>query len=301
MNQNLMPDFCNRRFPFHYTTALCFLMKLGVDISQVDILAFGEFENYKGEILGQEPEPGQVLTGDTRIRLKVGFQSAVDFMPYQFFYGLAGSERRSSAWEDQAREIMAPFDSAVIRHNAAAEYQTLKYNLGVIDKKQVADFLQLFNFELAGEGSGDEKSLIWASLMPFFHYWAGSAALTETALELIFGFKFQIVENVGGEFEIPQEVHYHLGAPSGRLGRETILGKKFLEYDSTYEIFIKGITPEEISDFLPGGTGRKRINEILKLCMPNHLDYRLRFDVRNRKTIIGKEKRAAYLGYAAHI
>ncbi len=99
MSEYLMPYFCNRRFPFHYTTALCVLMKMGLDITQVDILAIGEFENYKGEVLEQEPAPGRVITAETTVRLKVGYPSAVDFMPYQFFYGLTGSGARSSDWE----------------------------------------------------------------------------------------------------------------------------------------------------------------------------------------------------------
>ncbi|SYZ72873.1 hypothetical protein TRIP_C20988 [Candidatus Zixiibacteriota bacterium] len=301
MNQPLMPDLCNRRYPFHYTTALCLLIKLGIDISQIEILAIGEFENYKGEILWQEPAPGAVLTADARIRLKVGYPSAIDFMPYQFFYGLAGSERHSASWEEQAREILAPFDSSVIRHNAAAEYHTLKFNLGLVDRKQLSDFLQLFNFELSAESDEDQKALIWTTLMPFFHFWAGNGGLTEKALELIFGYEFDIIENTFGQFVIPEEIRYILGSPSGRLGRETVLGNRFHDYDSNYEIIIKGISSEEVRNFLPGGLNRKRLDAILRFCMPNHLDYRLKFEVKNKNTIIGRENRAAYLGYAAHI
>ena len=75
-----MPDFCNRRHPFHYVTALCVLAKMGIDIDTVDILAVGEYENYRGEIQTQSPKPGAAITDDTRIVLKVGYPSAVDYL-----------------------------------------------------------------------------------------------------------------------------------------------------------------------------------------------------------------------------
>ncbi len=49
-DQKIMPDFCNRRYPFHYTTAISVLAKMGVDVNDIDILAIGTYENYRGEI-----------------------------------------------------------------------------------------------------------------------------------------------------------------------------------------------------------------------------------------------------------
>ena len=69
---------------------------------QIDILAVGEYQNYRGEILRQEPEAGEDVRYDTRIKLEVGFYSAVDQMPYQFFYGMHGITESTGEWEDKA-------------------------------------------------------------------------------------------------------------------------------------------------------------------------------------------------------
>ena len=85
-----MPNFSSRKFRSGYSVALNILSRLGVPHEQIDILAVGEYQNYRGEILRQEPEAGEDVRHDTRIVLDVGFYSAVDQMPYQFFSGLSG-------------------------------------------------------------------------------------------------------------------------------------------------------------------------------------------------------------------
>ncbi len=93
----------------------------------------------------------------------------------------------------------------------------------------------------------------------------------------------------------------HLGSLSGRLGRESIIGKTFVESDSAFGIIIKGITPEEIKVFLSKGAKRKQLEAILAVCMPNHLQYTVKFDVSKRKTLIGRDKQAGYSGDTRHI
>lgn len=296
-----MPDFCSRRVPFHYTTVLNILERMGVDINNINILAVGEFENYKGEIKEQHPSAGSAIESDTRITLKVGYPSAVDFMPYQFFYGLGGGHARSGQWEEQARESMAPFDSAVIRHNAHARYQTLKFNMGMVNLEYLSRFLDLFSFQNQDDNRPLNESLIWIALLPFFHFWAGNLRLVEKMLGLIFGYEFQINENVRATYDIPEEIQYQLGSKAGRLGRETILGQSFDESDSGYELIIGGISPNEVGDFLPGKPQQRKLESILCISMPNNLDYHIRFEMARREAIIGREKRSGYLGFATRI
>ncbi|MCX6826027.1 MAG: type VI secretion system baseplate subunit TssG [candidate division Zixibacteria bacterium] len=297
----LMPDFCSRRYPFHHITALNTLMKLGIDINRVDILAVGESENYKGEVREQWPAPGTPLQADIKIVLKVGCRSAVDYMPYQFFYGLKGGRTHSGEWEELARGLMAPFDASVIRHNAQSRYQTLKYNLSLIEFEHVSAFLRLFDFDICRENTPIAESIIWSTLFPFFHFWAGNPELVTRVLELIFGYKFKIIENVKSEYEIPKEIQYQLGARIGRLGRETVVGRTFSELDSGYELVIRGIKPEEVIQFLPGKPLRKKLETIISICMPNNLECHYRFEVLGRGIVVGQEKKKSYLGYATHI
>ncbi|UCD62532.1 MAG: type VI secretion system baseplate subunit TssG [Candidatus Zixiibacteriota bacterium] len=299
--EKVMPDFCSRRHPFHFTTALNTLDKLGLDVSKVDIIALGEFENYKGEIREQDPKPGTPLDKRTKVTLKVGFSSAVDQMPYQFFYGLFGTRASTGAWEDSARAMMAPFDAAVIRHMAVAEYRDLKSTFGLVEFDHLEKVLNLFAFEAGREGMSFREAMIWSSLFPTFHYWAGNAELVCRVLECLFGHRFRIIENVAAEHPIPESCRYYLGSTSDRLGSGVILGKRFADCDTAYEVIVEDVRPDEIRDFLPGGSTRVKIERALNVFMPGHLQSRVTVRSVGELTQIGEEKRRHYLGYTSHI
>ncbi len=299
---NIMPDFCSRKYPFHYITALNMLAGMGVDIHKIDILAVGEYENYKGEIREQQPRAGTTLTADTPITLKVGFLSAVDYMPYQFFYGLFGTRDSGGEWEDNARALMAPFDAAVIRHDAIAKFQSLKYDFGIIDRGHLLKVLELFNFSLPAHSNSLKDMLLWLSMLPTFHFWAGNPELIEMALAKVLGLDFEVVENTRSKYEIPESIRYHLGTKSGRLGRETVLGNSFYECDSSYEVIVKNVSPDKVNELLPGGATRTKIEWLLSFCMPDNLEYKIRVKVKKAKTIADRKKeQPGYLGYSTHI
>jgi len=297
----IMPDFCSRRFPFHYTTALNVLAKMDVDINRIDLLAVGEYENYKGEVNEQSPAPGTVLKEDTAIMLKVGYPSVVDFMPYQFFYGLVGGKERTGEWEDRSRDLMSAFDASIIRHDALARFEILKYNHGFVDLEHILNFLRLFNYESDFNSQQINEALVWVALLPTFHFWAGNPSLSEKALKLIFGYNFEIVENLKSEYEIPEAIQYRLGSMAGRLGRESLVGNSFVESDSCYMVVVRGVPIGELRDLLPGSSKRRKIETVLKICMPNNLDYKIKYVISEKKLIIGKEKRRGYLGYSTYI
>jgi len=295
-----MPDFCNRYRPIHFLTALHVLKKAGLNLDNVQIMAVGEFENYRGEIQAQEPAPGTPVKGNTKIVLQIGYPSAVDFMPYQFFYGLAGLTERVSAWENRARELMAPFDAAYIRKLAEADYEMLRFNQNFLDDEHTRRYQELYDFGALDLSSPDD-TIRWLALMPAFHFWAGNAQLVGFALEYLFGFKFKIIENVPAEFGIPKEHRYKLGSEKDRLGEGAILGRSFVEYDSTYEVVIEDIDAGEISGFLPGQPLRTRIESVLKFCMPGNLDFRIKVKTKPHNTKLGRKDNEGYLGYNTYL
>jgi len=296
-----MPDFCSRPYPFHYATALNLLRIMGVDVNRVDILAAGEYENYKGEVREQKPAAGTPLDANTRITLIVGYPSAVDQIPYQFFYGLQGGTSRASEWEGQARRLMAPFDAAVIRHGAAALYHILKFDCLSIDRQQLSLYLDLFDFDFTDSEFDQHEALTWALLLPTFHLWSGNADRVEQILGYLLGYQFKIIENIASRHEIPPEAHYRLGSTSGRLGKETLLGRSFVEYDSAYQVVVNGVKREDVSLFLPGGSKRKKLEWLLGICMPNNLDYVVTVNTDSATTVLGSRERGGHLGYSARL
>ncbi|MCB2229529.1 type VI secretion system baseplate subunit TssG [bacterium] len=299
--EHIMPDFCSRRHPFHITTALVTLMKLGIEPVNINMLAVGHYENYRGEVHQQEPKPGTPLTPQTRVTLHVGADSAVDTLPYQFFYGISGATNRSSQWDEESRRLLAPFDAAVERMEGRSEFLAMQYRQDFIDRSHISRFFDLFGFASKEAASALDDRLMWTALLPTFHFWAGNPVFVEKAVSLFFNYPCHITENIPARFEIPEELHYHLGNPELRLGQETTIGDSFVECDSCYLVTLSNVAPNDVPDFLPEKPLRKRLEAILKVCMPGDLDYRLRILTRRSGFRLGAEPKAGYLGYTSHV
>lgn len=297
-----MPDFCNRSNPQRVETALDALIRLGIDINKVEMTAIGEYENYKGEVISQSPEPGTEIGPGTRISLEVGRYSAVDILPYQFFYGLRGiSGARSDGWEQEARDFMAPFDSAVLRAEAKIKLLSLLYGMGVIESDQLRKFLSLFAFSEDKLTENNRELLHWSALMPYFNEWAGNAEFVEKLVTVVFGYPCRITENIPGEFGIPEKIRTCLGRRSSRLGHDCVLGSSFKECDSTYELKIYDVAPHDLGGFREGADKYEKLKSLINLCLPNHLECRIVVIGRRQRAGIGHEKQRAFLGISSYI
>jgi len=143
--------------------------------------------------------------------------------------------------------------------------------------------------------------VLWAAVLPSFHLWAGNPEKVADALALLFGYRFRIVENVPSRYDIPESIQYRLGAKTGRLGRESVIGRSFSECDSTYEIIIGGLTRQDMLAFLPGKEKRRKLEWVLSVCMPGNLDHRFRFEIDDPGMVLGKQERESRLGYSSHL
>jgi len=295
----LMPDLVNRRAKMHYVTALNELVRIGVDIARIHILAVGEFENYAGEIRRQTPAPGTELGPRTDISLEIGFSSAVDEMPHQFFHGFDG-HAVGHDWEYKARCLMAPFDAAVIRHDSWALFRILQLSFGYLDRSQLEQFLGVFDVPLPEEHLSEKELLLLAMLMPAFNEWGGNAESVTDAIELFLGYCCDIEESIPGRYEIPADLHYRLGDTANRLGRATVLGRSFVECDSAYRLTVRGVEAAKIRDFLSGQPLRRKLEWFLKLVMPGHLEYEIRVRPRRKRLPLGGD-RPSVLGYATFL
>ncbi len=299
-----MPDFTSRRFKFHYLTALNLLESMGIPLDNIHLKAAGIYENYCGEIRSQEPEVGEVITGGTMVTLEVGCESAIDFMPYQFFYGLQGIRDTDNTWEDEARCLMAPFDAAAIRYEAAMRMHSLRNSFGVIDEEHLKRFMDLYEFD-PGDGVKSSSDMMFlAAILPSIHSWGGNPEAVSAVLERLTGFRVSMKENVKARTEIPADIRYRLGSRTGRLGCETLVGSSFEECDSTYEVSFVGVPKGKVGELLPGGKVRSRVERFLDFCMPGDLDYRISIAVDRRhaeKTQAHEERTMGHLGYSTYL
>lgn len=296
----VMPDLCSRRHPVSITTALMLLKRMGIDLRRVDILADGEHENYKGEIREQKPAPGDEIGRRDQIVLKIGYAGAVGQLPYQFFYGLdSGSAARTSDWEDRAYRLMAPFDAAVVRRMAEAEFEELKYQNSFGDLEHIKRFLKLFGLDTSLIANLHE-GLLWAAMMPSFNEWAGNAEKTERALKCLFGYNFEIIENVPTRHDIPDELQFRLGSETDRLGNETVLGDSFTECETAVTVVMSGVSGRDLRNYLPGQPGHKKLRKVLETCLPSHFICEIEIEPETKQAALGDGDQAAYLGYSSY-
>ena len=296
-----MPDFCNRLSPHRAETALNALIRLGIDLNNVEMTAVGEYENYKGEVITQEPAPGTEIGPETKITLDIGRYSAVDFLPYQYFYGLSGiSHARSGDWEEEARDFLAPFDSAVLRSEAKIKFLSLLYGMGVIDSEYLKRFLSIFAFSEENLARNNRELLIWSSLMPYFNEWAGNIDFVSRLVEAMFGYPCKITENTPGTFEIPPDLQTRLGKKASQLGQDVVIGRSFKECDSSYEIKICDVAPHDLAEFREGADTFERLKRLITICMPNNLDCRITIIGKRQRAGIGREKQRSFLGISSY-
>ncbi len=297
----IMPNLTNRHHPFHYATALTLLMKLGIDIHRIHIRAVGEHRNYLGEILSQQPVAGKPVDESTTVVLDVGFPSAVDWLPYQFFYGWHGTQAGARVWEDNARHLMAPFDGSVIRYTTVALHERLEYSLALVNLDYLLRYLKLFNFSLPEPPDHIREPLMWAAIMPGFHLWAGNPEFVAHVLRFLLGFDFRFIENVAARYDIPTDLQCRLGRRNSRLGDDLVMGQSFQEYDSSYVLTVSGVKPNEVADLLPGKPKRRKIEWVLSICMPTNLDCKIRIKVDEGDLNLGSSRGRSFLGYSTFV
>ncbi len=295
-----MPNLTDRHHPYHFVTALTLLIKLGIDIHRVSVRAVGEHRNYLGEVLAQNPKPGETIENDSVISLDIGMASAVDYLPYQFFYGWQTGKDRGPGWEDDARHLMAPFDGSVARYNAIALHEQLEYSLALVNHDYLKRYLELFKFSLKDQPNDIQEALLWSAIMPGFHFWAGSPKYVAGVLHYLFGYKFEFTENIPTAFDIPGNLRSRLGQASSQLGSTWVIGRSFTEYDSGYQLTISEVPADEARDLLPGQAKRNKIEWVLQLCMPSNLECRIMVRVRAEDLQLGTT-RTGLLGYSSFV
>ncbi len=296
-----MPHLCDRHKRLSFVTSLLALDRLGVDLHQVSLLAVGTHRNYRGEVVAQSPDPGTPITPDTVVSLEVGFSSAVDTLPCQFFAGLGDAAKSSSGWELRARHFMAPFDATVVRYQALALGERLRFSLGTTDTVRLREFLSLFALDMPRRHADPRQLGLWAALLPSFHNWAGNAEQVGHVLTLLLGRRCSVEENIPVRYDIPSDIQSRLGQKRHRLGRQIVLGDGFIDCDQTYRVHVHGVASDRIRDWMPGGPMHRHLEWLLQTCMPGQLDYRISVHARRGRRKLGDSTEHFRLGYNTYL
>jgi predicted component of type VI protein secretion system len=196
---------------------------------------------------------------------------------------------------------MAPFDSSVIRAEARAKLLSLIFDFGFAEKGHMRRFLDLYDFDIAHETDDLRELLFWSSLLPAFNFWAGNPDSVARIVSGLFGYECRIIENVQGEYDIPEKTRYRLGKGEERLGAGSVVGRSFSQCDTAFDVIVTGVGNGDMREFLPGGTKRRKLERILEYCMPSDLECRIRIFGEKRGSRIGESGAECHLGYSSYV
>jgi len=77
-----------------------------------------------------------------------------------------------------------------------------------------------------------------------------------------------------------------------------VIGRSFKERDSSYELQVLGVAPDEVRDLLPDKSKRRKLEWVLSTCMPNNLDCQITIKVDRSRLVLGRK---GHLGYSTFV
>jgi predicted component of type VI protein secretion system len=202
--------------------------------------------------------------------------------------------------ELESRKLFSCFDSMIAKKTAVLEYILLVYNSVFPQESFARSFIGAFG--LPEEGWNSEELLFWMLSLPGFHQWAGTKRGTERILSKYLGMHVRIKEHQRGENGLPQEIQSFLGRRYSRLGRDWSLGDRFSECESSFRLVIGPISARQVRDFRPWGTMRKKLDRVLKHCVPGQLRWSvaLKLKRKERNFSLGERTANCVLGYSTY-
>lgn len=296
-----MPDLARAGSSTPFVHTLAWLKKEGVGLDNVRLLLKGIFDNYKGEIINHLPPPGAEIDSSAVTLLVVGSASMVDELPPSLFFVPRKKYLDLDKMELESRKFFSCFDSMIAKKMAVLEYILLAYDFVFSEESFSKRFIGAFGFP--EDGWNSEELLFWMMSLPGFHQWAGTKRGTERVLSKCLGMHVRIKENQRGENSLPAEVQSLLGKRWSRLGSDWSLGTSFSECESSFKVMIGPISASQVRDFLPLGLMRKKLDRILKHCVPGQLRWRLALKLkrRERSFTVGETSSNCVLGYSTYL
>jgi len=296
-----MPNLANPLSTTSFAQGLILLRRCGIDQENVRLLLKGVFERYKGEIICHSPLPGAEIDSSLLVELELGLPSIVDLLPPSLFLGPTKEYRDYEKMDLRSRKLFSSFDSAIAKIIAALEYILLVYDSVFLEHSFCKEFLGAFGFPEKGWTS--RELLFWTVLLPGFHQWAGTKKGTEAVLSRFLETKIIIHENKKGENLIPAELQSSLGKKSCGLGIDWCLGDSFWECESPLKIVVGPVSASEVYDFLPLGSKKKNLDQILIRCLPGQLrwDVALKLKEKEKNFSVGKKTLNCVLGYSTYL
>jgi hypothetical protein len=270
------------------------LRTMGFPDRDIFIYPEGEFENFKGEILRQKPEAGEMVYPGDKILIVAAVAGISELMPDLF------TDHNDNIFDDEfnarqgTRRLFAIFDSIFIKMLCRLEWIRDIY-AGIYPSELLIDHLSELLVMPERDMQKVPKEVLGYVLPRLYGYLATEGAL-KIYLQTIMGLSCACSAADSQWFPIPEQARCSLGK-SGHLGEGYYLGDKFKGTSPQLNINLTVENMADIEKIIPGGMEHELLGKIMRLNLPGQTEgYKIDIEPQGEK--LKFENGKAYLGYS---
>jgi hypothetical protein len=221
-----MPDFYSRPDGRSKTLkdAYVFLRRRDFPDNNIFIFPQGEFSRFKGEILDQQPDAGEMVYPDTRITLIAAVPGISHILPDLFTDQISASLSDDKSPRQGAKNLFAIFDSMFLKMRCRLEWIRDIY-AGIFQSHQFIDYLNSIFF-VSNDNSTKSDLFSPGFILSRLSRFKGTAGAIQVLLESMTGLKVDAEILGNRKIAIPADSLKGLGDDI-RLGENLILGDRF--------------------------------------------------------------------------
>ncbi|NLI15098.1 MAG: hypothetical protein GX409_02305 [candidate division Zixibacteria bacterium] len=290
-----MPDLAGRSEGQSKTLkdSYIYLRMMGFPDRDIFIYPEGEFENFKGEIIKQKPEAGELVYPGDKIFIVAAVTGISELMPDLF------TDHIDDLFEDDfnarqgARRLFAIFDSIVLKMQCRLEWIRDIY-AGIYQSESLIEYLSKLSAMPEQDLPKIPEQALGYILPRLYGYLATEQAL-QVYLKTVMGLSCDCSTADSQWFPMPERARCALGR-KGRLGEDYYIGDRFKGIYPSLNVDLAIDKLTDIKKIIPGGTDSELLISILRVCMPAQAEnYTLNIKPHGDKLIF--ESGDAYLGY----
>lgn len=265
-----MPDFCARREGLSKSLkdAYVHLRQLEFPDKDIFIFAEGEFNRFKGEILEQQPQAGDMVYLGERITLMAAVPGICQLMPDLFTDHIGGFHYDMKNPRQGTKNLFAIFDSMFLKMLCRLGWVRDIY-AGICKSDKYLNYLNSMFFLRENEAERFDSSSL-GFILPRLSRYQGTDNAIRILLETITGLKVVTKVATNQKMAVPGPAMVDLGKDS-RLGENMFLGVEFEGEKPELDICFKLDRIEDVQKVLQIIRDNQTLEGVLNFVLPHSM------------------------------
>jgi hypothetical protein len=254
----------------------------------------GEFDNFKGEILDQRPDPGDIVSSGHRVILVAAVRGICELMPDLF------TDHREDFFQEEfnprggAKRLFSVFDSAFLKMLCRLEWIRDIY-AGIYSSDEMADYIGVL-LRLPERQMSQIPREVLGFVLPRLYRYLGTEEAMRLYIETVMGIKSDAKAAGWQVFPLPGDRRNSLGG-KGQLGTDFLLGDNFKSAKPALDIHLLLEDLAAVRSVIPGSEGSRLLRKMLEFTIPNEIE-RYSVSLHPNPDNVSFESGASFLGYS---